>query len=136
MLFTNKPVSRLSHSFKTITVGLLSPEEILDRSFGEVLKPETIKNYISGNLIVNNTKIIDNYRTLDKWVIGGPNIVEQLFELYKYDELGSIVRKTENKFYLEFLANTIVLDTDIPQVNKYKEIEKNEANFGLIIAEK
>jgi len=60
-------------------------------------------------------------------------IVEQLFELYKYDELGSIVRKTENKFYLEFLANTIVLDTDIPQVNKYKEIEKNEANFGLII---
>ena len=60
-------------------------------------------------------------------------IVEQLFELYKYDELGSIVRKTENKFYLEFLANTIVLDTDIPEVNKYKEIEKNEANFGLII---
>ena len=36
MLFTNKPVlsKRLSHSFKTITVGLLSPEEMLDRSFG------------------------------------------------------------------------------------------------------
>ena len=47
MLFSNKPVSsRLSHSFKTITVGLLSPEEMLDRSFGEVLKPETI-NYRS-----------------------------------------------------------------------------------------
>ena len=38
-------------------------------------------NYISGNLIVNITKIIDNYRSLDKWVIGGPNIVEQLFDL-------------------------------------------------------
>ena len=46
MLFTNKPVSRLSRSFKNITVGLLSPEEMLDRSFGEVLKPETI-NYRS-----------------------------------------------------------------------------------------
>ena len=47
MLFTNKPVaSRSSQSFKTITVGLLSPEEMLDRSFGEVLKPETI-NYRS-----------------------------------------------------------------------------------------
>ena len=46
MLFTNKPVSRQSRSFKTITVGLLSPEEMLDRSFGEVLRPETI-NYRS-----------------------------------------------------------------------------------------
>ena len=46
MLFTSKPTSRYSHSFNSITVGLLSPEEILDRSFGEVLKPETI-NYRS-----------------------------------------------------------------------------------------
>ena len=46
MLFSNKPTSRLSQSFNTITVGLLSPEEILDRSFGEILKPETI-NYRS-----------------------------------------------------------------------------------------
>ena len=60
-------------------------------------------------------------------------LVKQLFELYKYDELGTIVRKIENKFYFEFLANTIVLDTDIPQVNKYTEIEKNEVNYGLII---
>ena len=46
MLFSNKTTSRLSQSFSSITVGLLSPEEILDRSFGEVLKPETI-NYRS-----------------------------------------------------------------------------------------
>ena len=46
MLFTSKPTSRYSHSFNSITVGLLSPEEILDRSFGEILKPETI-NYRS-----------------------------------------------------------------------------------------
>jgi len=46
LLFSNKPASRLSQSFSTITIGLLSPEEILDRSFGEILKPETI-NYRS-----------------------------------------------------------------------------------------
>jgi DNA-directed RNA polymerase subunit beta' len=46
LLFSNKPSSRLSRSFSSITVGLLSPEEILNRSFGEVLVPETI-NYRS-----------------------------------------------------------------------------------------
>ena len=35
-----------SDSFNSITLGLLSPEKILERSFGEVLKPETI-NYRS-----------------------------------------------------------------------------------------
>ena len=35
-----------SDSFSSITLGLLSPEKILERSFGEVLKPETI-NYRS-----------------------------------------------------------------------------------------
>ena len=38
--------SRKSDSFSSITLGLLSPEKILERSFGEVLKPETI-NYRS-----------------------------------------------------------------------------------------
>jgi len=31
-------------SFAKVAIGLSSPEEILERSFGEVLKPETI-NY-------------------------------------------------------------------------------------------
>ena len=35
-----------SDSFKSITLGILSPEQILERSYGEVLKPETI-NYRS-----------------------------------------------------------------------------------------
>ena len=35
-----------SDSFSSITLGILSPEQILERSFGEVLKPETI-NYRS-----------------------------------------------------------------------------------------
>ncbi len=35
-----------SDSFSSITLGILSPEQILERSYGEVLKPETI-NYRS-----------------------------------------------------------------------------------------
>jgi len=38
--------NRKSNSFSSITLGLLSPEQILERSFGETLKPETI-NYRS-----------------------------------------------------------------------------------------
>jgi DNA-directed RNA polymerase subunit beta' len=35
--------------FESITISLSSPDEILERSFGEVLKPETI-NYVLTNL--------------------------------------------------------------------------------------
>ena len=36
--------NKLKSGFNKITIGLASPEEILDNSSGEVLKPETI-NY-------------------------------------------------------------------------------------------
>ncbi|MDD3522851.1 MAG: DNA-directed RNA polymerase subunit beta', partial [Bacteroidales bacterium] len=39
-----KKESKLKSNFKKITIGLASPEEILDMSHGEVLKPETV-NY-------------------------------------------------------------------------------------------
>ncbi len=39
-------INTRSDSFNSITLGLLSPENILERSYGEVLKPETI-NYRS-----------------------------------------------------------------------------------------
>ena len=39
-----KKDSKLKSNFKKITIGLASPEEILDMSHGEVLKPETV-NY-------------------------------------------------------------------------------------------
>jgi len=42
----NMTRSRKSNSFSTISLGLLSPEAILERSHGETLKPETI-NYRS-----------------------------------------------------------------------------------------
>ena len=36
--------NKIKSSFSKITIGLASPEQILENSFGEVLKPETI-NY-------------------------------------------------------------------------------------------
>ena len=45
MSFKNK-VTKVGKEFESITISLSSPDEILERSFGEVLKPETI-NYRS-----------------------------------------------------------------------------------------
>ena len=39
-----KKESKIKSQFTKITIGLASPEEILENSYGEVLKPETI-NY-------------------------------------------------------------------------------------------
>ena len=36
--------TKIKSNFSKITIGLASPEEILENSYGEVLKPETI-NY-------------------------------------------------------------------------------------------
>ena len=37
----------LSKKYESITIGLASPEMILGRSYGEILKPETIIDHIS-----------------------------------------------------------------------------------------
>ena len=39
-----KKINKQSQAFDSITISLASPDDILERSFGEVLKPETI-NY-------------------------------------------------------------------------------------------
>ena len=38
-------------------------------------------NYISSNLIANIKNIINEHEKLEKWIIGGPTIVDQLFDL-------------------------------------------------------
>ena len=38
-------------------------------------------NYISGNLIANMKNIVNEHEKLEKWIIGGPNIIDQLFDL-------------------------------------------------------
>ena len=40
-----KKETKVKTNFTKITIGLASPEEILENSYGEVLKPETI-NYL------------------------------------------------------------------------------------------
>ena len=37
-----KKDTKIKNNFTKITIGLASPEEILENSFGEVTKPETI----------------------------------------------------------------------------------------------
>ncbi len=46
MSFNKKSLTPGSNNFDSITISLASPDEILERSYGEVLKPETI-NYRS-----------------------------------------------------------------------------------------
>ena len=41
-----KTINDQKSSFESITISLTSPDDILERSYGEVLKPETI-NYRS-----------------------------------------------------------------------------------------
>ena len=46
MVYIKPPKKDVSSSFKSVSIGLMSPEDILRRSYGEILKPETI-NYRS-----------------------------------------------------------------------------------------
>ena len=45
-----KKDSKVKSNFTKITIGLASPEEILESSFGEVTKPETI-NYRTSSVL-------------------------------------------------------------------------------------
>ena len=38
-------------------------------------------HYISGDLIANIKNIVNEHEKLEKWIIGGPNIIDQLFDL-------------------------------------------------------
>ncbi len=46
MVYIKPPKKDVSTDFKSVSIGLMSPEDILRRSYGEILKPETI-NYRS-----------------------------------------------------------------------------------------
>jgi len=46
MSFKKQSLNRTNSDFETITISLCAPDDILERSYGEVLKPETI-NYRS-----------------------------------------------------------------------------------------
>ena len=50
--------NKIKSNFSKITIGLASPEEILENSSGEVLKPETTMNAIAVNTSVLVIKVL------------------------------------------------------------------------------
>ena len=69
--------------------------------------------YISGDLIMNGKEIINKYKKLKKWVIGGPNIINQLFDLIE-------------EFYLTRIYGCFDCDTklDLKKIEKQMKLKK------------
>ena len=87
--------------------------------------PKRIYNYI--------TPIVYPELPFGRLVEERKDFINKLFSLYAYDELGDIVRKTEDKYHYEFLSNTIQVDENIPEINKYKTIDLSPDNFNTIL---
>ena len=74
--------------------------------------------YISNDLNTNIKNLIQEYKKLDKWVIGGPNIVNQLFDLIE-------------EFYLTRIYGRYYCDTflDIKRIeSEMRIIQRIECN--------
>ena len=52
-----KKETKVKNNFTKITIGLASPEEILENSYGEVLKPETINYRTSPSAMVCSASV-------------------------------------------------------------------------------
>ena len=61
------------------------------------------------------------------------NVIEKVFDTYKYDEMGDIVRVFVDDFYLQFYARSAIMDVDVLTMNKFQKIEQNENNFLTIL---
>ena len=72
-------------------------------------------SYISGNLNIKVIKIINKYEKLEKWVIGGPNTVNQLFDLIETFYLTRIYGKynCDKKLDLQKIKQNMKLDKKI-----------------------
>lgn len=73
--------------------------------------------YISGDLINNIPKVMEEYKELEQWVIGGPNIVNQLFDLIE-------------EFYLTRIYGNYFCDTklDLQNIQNKMKLEKKIDN--------
>jgi dihydrofolate reductase len=75
--------------------------------------------YISGNIISKINEISKEYKSLTKWVIGGPKVVNQLFDII-------------DEFYLTRIYGSYNCDKkiDIKNIEKkmlfYKKIENDD----------
>ncbi len=72
-------------------------------------------NYISGNLIVNIKDIVNKHAKLEKWIIGGPNIINQLFDLIDTFYLTRIYGKfgCDKKLNLQKIQQNMKLEEKI-----------------------
>ena len=71
--------NKIKSNFTKITIGLASPEEIKEKSSGEVLKPETINNVRSGGY----TSL--GYSILDRWALNSPDELKKLEAMGRFD---------------------------------------------------
>ena len=101
-------------------IDLMMPKPLKDRvnilvtNKPPILYPGADK-YISGDIFSQVTEISKEYKSLTKWVIGGPNIVNQLFNLIE-------------EFYLTRIYGSFNCDKKID----IKKIEKKMNLFQKI----
>ena len=71
--------------------------------------------YISGDLTPHTKRLSNKYENLDKFIIGGPKILNQLFELIEKFYLTRIYGKfnCDNKFDLQKINNQMTLEKKI-----------------------
>ena len=96
--------------------------------------PKRIYNYIPP--IVYPELSFDRLKNMERYDINGnriKNIVELLFSLYKKDEFGNIIKNYDDIFYLQFYSKSSIMNTEIIDTNKLKNIERNEKNFKEIL---
>ena len=82
-------------------------------------KPQSLfpgaHNYISDNLITNMKNIVNEHEKLEKWIIGGPNIIDQLFDLIDTFYLTRIYGKfgCDKKLNLQKIQQNMKLEEKI-----------------------
>ena len=71
--------------------------------------------YISGNILKETKSLASRYKHLDTYIIGGPNILNQLFDLVEEFYLTRIYGNfnCDNKFDIAKINNSMILDKKI-----------------------
>jgi dihydrofolate reductase len=74
-----------------------------------------VNDYIAGDLILGIKKLSKKYNDIEKFIIGGPNILNQLFNLVEEFYLTRIYGNfdCDNKFDLKKIENSMKLEKKI-----------------------
>ena len=78
-----------------------------------------VDQFISGDLNKSIKEVINKYENLEKWVIGGPNIINQLFDLIEIFYLTRIYGKfnCDKKLDIKKIRQNMKLDKKIQSNN-------------------